>query len=82
MVEVLLHLKNHCIETETRRVYNELVGFLLKIEDMEKERQLELLRKFLQTANFSELRKKGLDGSKEVHVLLKGNGEISIEVIG
>ncbi len=82
MVEVHLFVEGHCIETEAKKVFNRLVNYLLKNEDPEKEKELEVLRKFLETANFSELRKQGLDGKERKHVVLRENGEIEVVVVG
>lgn len=79
-VEVHLVIEGHCIETEAKRVFNQLVNYLLKKDDPQKEEQLELLRNFLETANFSELRKQGLDGKERRHVVLKWKNS-GIEVV-
>ena len=79
MAEVRLVVEGHCIETEAKRVFNQLVNYLLKTDDPEKEGQLELLKKFLETANFNELRKNGLDGKERKEVILR-DGKTGIEI--
>ncbi len=74
-MEVVLHLKGHCIETAAKKRYEELVSELLKRDDEEKERELEFLLEFLKKANFSELRKMGFDGSREMLVRVKKAGD-------
>lgn|GEM_PF-1950425 len=82
-VEVHLIVEGHCVETEAKRIFNQLVNHLLRNDDLEKEKQLEILRKFLETANFNDLRRLGLDGRERKHVILKANpeGEIEIDVL-
>ena len=48
----------HCIETIARRKHAELAQMLLgnEVEDTEKEEKLEILRLFLETADFRKLR--------------------------
>lgn len=78
-MEIALHLAGHCIETAAKRRYEKLVQDLLKEEDEEKERrmeeELELLLDFLKKADFSELRRRGFDGSREMRVRIKREGE-------
>jgi len=78
-MEVVLHLAGHCIETAAKRRYERLVQELLKEEDEEKEKrmeeELELLLDFLKKADFSELRRRGFDGSREMRVRVKRDGE-------
>ncbi|AGK60431.1 hypothetical protein Asulf_00404 [Archaeoglobus sulfaticallidus PM70-1] len=74
-MELILHLSNRCIETEAKKRYEELVRDLLKEDNTEKEKELELLVEFLKKANFSRLRKMGFDGNKEVRVRIRKAGE-------
>ncbi len=74
-MEITLHLKGHCIETAARKRYEQLVRELLKEDDERKEKELELLVEFLNTANFSELRRSGFDGSKDVVVRVRKSCE-------
>lgn len=71
---IILHISGHCIETSAKKKYEELLSYLLKHEDEEKERELEFLVEFLKTANFSELRQKGFDGREEITVAVKKEG--------
>jgi hypothetical protein len=82
MVEIQLVVEEHCIESEAKRVFNQLVNYLLKEDDQEKEEKLELLRRFLETANFNELRKKGLDGRERKRVVLRmKDDEVELKVL-
>jgi len=72
---IVLHLAGHCIETAAKRRYEELVSYLLRHEDEEKERELEFLVEFLDKADFSELRRRGFDGREEMLVGIKKEGE-------
>jgi len=56
-IELVPNLE-HCIETVAKRKYDELVQTLLegKIVDSETEEKVEILRLFLQTADFRKLR--------------------------
>ncbi len=81
MVELHLIVDGNCIETEAKRLFNRLVSYLLDNEDPEKEIELELLRRFLENANFNELRKHGLDGRVRKHVVLRSKlGSDGIEM--
>jgi hypothetical protein len=78
-MEIILHLSGHCIETAAKRRYEKLVQELLREENEERERELEaeleLLLDFLKNADFSELRKSGFDGSREMRVRVKKEDE-------
>lgn len=78
-MEVVLHLAGHCIETSAKKRYEMLVQELLKEDDEEREEaleeELELLLDFLKKADFSELRRRGFDGSREMRVRVKKIGE-------
>ncbi|WP_290597645.1 MULTISPECIES: hypothetical protein [unclassified Archaeoglobus] len=76
-MEVVLHLAGYCIETAAKKRYEMLVQKLLNedIEDENKERELEFLLEFLKNANFSELRRQGFDGSREMRVKVKREGK-------
>ena len=58
MIQIPLDLAKHCIETETRRVYEQLVRSCLSSHGIEKstEAQLEILKQALETFNFQKLR--------------------------
>lgn len=67
---------SHCIETVAKREYERLLSLLLKgkQEDPQLAEELELLRVFLETANFGQLRSccdEFLLASKRVSVRLK-----------
>ncbi|WP_202319250.1 hypothetical protein [Archaeoglobus neptunius] len=76
-MEIVIHLKGHCIETEAKKRYERLVRNLLREEDKtgEMERELDFLLEFLKKANFQELRKRGFDGSREIRVRVKRSGD-------
>lgn len=74
MVEIRLSLKNECIETVAEKKYEELAKELLKGGNEEKEKKLEFLKDFLESADFNELRSSGLDGSQEMDVTVSKEG--------
>lgn len=76
MVSVTLRIKDHCIETAAKKKYNELVNALIKEDDPEKEKELDVILNFLKKADFRKLRKLGYDGSKEAIVEVFGNGSV------
>lgn len=59
-VAVTLHTGTHCVETEAKNEFRRLTGLLLESCDepavTEAGRQLELLREFIETADFNTLR--------------------------
>lgn len=79
-LEILLKLKDECIETTAEEEYERLAKDLIERGDETKEKKLEFLRDFLENAIFSKLRKAGFDGSEEMTVrVLKEDGEFSVE---
>lgn len=83
-MEVELRLKDgHCIETVADEKYEELARELIRGEDEVKGEKLDFLKDFLESADFSELRAAGFDGSEEmlVRVCREGSG-FSVEEIG
>ena len=58
MIEIPLDLTKHCIETETRRLYEHRVKACLTKHAIEKstEAELELLKQALETFDFQNLR--------------------------
>ncbi len=79
-MEIVFHLKDHCIETEVKERYDELVKELLSEEDEEKEEKLEFVREFLEKSDFNELRSSGFDGSEEMFVKVKKeNNDFSVK---
>ena len=85
-VTVKLHIKNHCIETETRNEYRRLMDIYFSTDDPhgELDEKIELLRDFLEKSDFTKLRASDarLSGEEESHVLIKrvDNGAIELEV--
>jgi len=59
-IEIKLHTGIHCIETEAKKRLRELTVCLLETEDdtrvAELAAELELLREFIETADFNSLR--------------------------
>ncbi|MFN3384732.1 MAG: hypothetical protein ACK401_07540 [Archaeoglobaceae archaeon] len=74
-MRIVLHVSGHCIEKAAKMRYETLVLQLLRDEDLEKEKELEFLLEFMKKADFAELRKKGFDGSKEVFVVIRKEGD-------
>lgn len=79
---VTLRLKNHCIETESKREYERLIKkyFSKSITNIEKtaiEKQVEVLKFFLETADFSFLRSSYLEltGKNEIPVTINWEGD-------
>ena len=70
---------DHCIETVARRKYNEIVGQLLaSLEDSGKLREkAEILRIFLETADFKKLR-----SESEKHLLESENVKFVVYLEG
>ncbi|HDD36835.1 MAG: hypothetical protein J7K36_10265 [Archaeoglobaceae archaeon] len=76
MVSVRLKIKNHCIETAAKKKYNELVSYLIKEDNPEKEKELDIILNFLKKADFRKLRKQGYDGSVEKIVEIFEDGSV------
>jgi len=77
MIEVMLQPNlSHCIETVAKRKYERVLGQLMKSsqEDSQLEARLELLRRFLESADFGILR------SRCDELLLKGK-QIEVRLI-
>jgi hypothetical protein len=56
-VKIKLNLSRHCIETETKRLYNQSVFKYFKADDKDHiEKQIEILKHALQTLDFGKLR--------------------------
>jgi len=55
---VTLHTGDHCIETAAKNEFRKLTDLLLSSDDLSSEtpEQLELLREFIETADFNTLR--------------------------
>lgn len=76
MVSVILRIGGHCIETTAKKRYNELVNALIKEEDPEKEKELDVILHFLKNADFKKLRKQGYDGNRELIVEVFRDGSV------
>ena len=81
-VEIILTLDGECIESAAKRRYRELLEYLLKHDDREKEKELEAITTFLSNANFQKLRSDGLDGrsKRKVRVSVEG-GTLKIDTL-
>jgi len=56
-VKIKLNLSRHCIETETKRLYNQSVLKYFKADDKDHiEKQIVILQHALQTLDFGKLR--------------------------
>jgi hypothetical protein len=72
---------SHCIETVARREYENLARSYLQADkgDSESEEKIELLRSFLESADFRELRKRSesylLKGQKIKFILYREHGK-------
>jgi len=56
-MKIKLNLTRHCIETETKRLYNQSVLKYFKADDKDHiEKQIEILQNALQTLDFGKLR--------------------------
>ena len=59
-VKLILHTGTHCIETEAKNMFRRITEQLLGTDDIpatdELGRKLELLREFIETADFNALR--------------------------
>jgi|Deesub1362A_J573_1020465.scaffolds.fasta_scaffold08408_1 hypothetical protein len=80
MKEFRLRISKHCIEDTAKKRYRDLLNYLLKNDDEEKEAELELLREFLEKVDFRELRRLGYDGSRDVEVLIR-KADSNFEII-
>lgn len=77
-----------CIECSAKREYNRMVLRIMTADDPptpDDESRLDLLREFLETADFCNLRgsDENLDGSKDARCLLRRypDGKLSVSVI-
>jgi hypothetical protein len=75
-MEIVLNLKNHCIETATKREYERSIQNYFKDSSLERfmlEARIEALKFFLEKADFMRLRSiyPELDGSLELSLTLK-----------
>ena len=87
-MKILLNLSKHCIETESKRIYEESLAQYFKATDSKRaelEEIIEGLRIFLEYSDFNHLRSSypvlaGREGCKAVlHVLDRNLFEIEID---
>jgi len=87
-MEIQLNLSRHCIETEIKRQYNKSVSAYFKADAKEKqllESTIEVMRRALETLNFSHLRTRypPLAGGTDRHIILSCQNEnITIAIDG
>ena len=71
---IKLDLSAHCIETETKKIYNRLISKYFKEKDGRKEieKKIEILKYVLEKFDFQKLRSTypELAGGKNSHVLI------------
>ena len=82
-MKIKLNLSRHCIETETKRLYNQSVLKYFKADDKDNiEKQIEILQHALQTLDFGKLRSTypELNGRCDDHVELSVNDQNQIIV--
>ncbi len=82
-MKIKLNLSRHCIETETKRLYNQSVLKYFKADDKDNiEKQIEILQHALQTLDFVKLRSTHpeLAGHCDDHVELSVNDQNQIIV--
>lgn len=84
-LRVTLHLEGHCVETAARKEFKRLMDALFDEtgDAPELEARIELVRAFLDTADFPALRasdeRLAGDGSVTVIIARSGGGDFSIE---
>ena len=83
-MKIELNLTRHCIETETKRLYNQSVLKYFKSDDKDQiEKQIEILQNALQTLDFGKLRSTypELTGHCDDHVELTINDNNQIIIL-
>ncbi len=83
-MKIKLNLSRHCIETETKRLYNQSVLKYFKADDKDHiEKQIEILQHALQTLDFGKLRSTypKLAGRCDDHVELSINDNNQIIIL-
>jgi len=83
-MKIKLNLSRHCIETETKRLYNQSVLKYFKADDKDNiEEQIEILQNALQTLDFGKLRSTypELTGHCDDHVELTINDNNQIIIL-
>jgi hypothetical protein len=84
---VNLHLKNHCIETEAKKMFRKMMDDYFTTDDESGvfEEKISLLREFIEGCDFCALRASDmrLSGEVESNVELKRNsrGKIDISIM-
>jgi len=86
MIRIPLDLSRHCIQTETRRIYNRLVSECLQSAeiDADMEGKIDLLVHVLETFDFAQLRSAYPElaggGAAEVALIREDSGRIAIQI--
>ena len=83
-IEIRLHLKDHCIETEAKHEFKRIMDsyFNADEESHDLEDRIELLREFLEESDFAQLRSSDprLSGDTEADVILYRDDDKSIRI--
>jgi hypothetical protein len=89
---MLLHLKDHCIETAAKRERRRVVSELLEVEESSERfgqlaADLEVITEFLEDSDFRKMRSERpeLSGGCDIHVELRrdaGSGGVEVRVVG
>ena len=83
-MKIKLNLSRHCIETETKRLYNQSVLKYFKANDKDQlEKQIKILQHALKTLDFNKLRSTypELAGHCDDHVELSLNNQNQIIIL-
>jgi hypothetical protein len=82
---ILLDLRRHCIETETKRLYNRKVARYFKRDENHArlEAEIELLKSALETLNFGRLRSiyPALAGKSDCSVAIKYDKQKNLVIL-
>lgn len=78
-IRISLDLKEHCIETEAKAVFRNMVSRYMESDaiDHEIEGKIELLREFIEKSDFKAMRSgdRKLAGGMDIKVILSRNAE-------
>ncbi len=84
-MNIKLNLRKHCIETEIKKIYNRSVSQYFKsgTDKAQLEKQIDLLKTFLEKSDFSYLRSTypELAGHSDADVTLKTDGQDRIIIL-
>ncbi|MFP4444783.1 MAG: hypothetical protein ACLFPD_00875 [Desulfosudaceae bacterium] len=86
MIRIDLDLSRHCIQTETRRIYNRLVSECLQSAEIDgdMEEKVDFLVHVLETFDFAQLRSAYPElaggGGAEVALIREDSGRLAIQI--